>query len=69
MEQYFSHNKREILHMDSVSNTLPIKKYKIDFGGNVKTDIKVINNEITITGAMNGWGDGISESDIIITEL
>lgn len=44
------------------------KTYQIDFNGNVLTSIKVVDNKIEILGAMNGYGNGINVSDIIIIE-
>lgn len=51
-----------------VSKSLPIKKYEIDFGGHLLAGLEITNNEPTVIGAMNGWGDGISNDEITITE-
>jgi hypothetical protein len=51
-----------------VNKSLPIKKYEIDFGGNVLAGLEINNNEPTVIGAMNGWGNGISKDEITITE-
>ena len=56
------------LPIHNVSKSLPTKKYKIDFGGNVLAGLEISNNEPTVIGAMNGWGNGISKDDITITE-
>ena len=45
------------------------KVYEIDFGGHLKTKIHVIDNEIMVEAAVNGWGYGVSLTDIEITEL
>lgn len=58
----------EQLRLHIVSKSLPTKKYEIDFGGNVLAGIEVTNNEPTVLGAMNGWGNGISKDEITITE-
>lgn len=55
------------LGLARVSKSLPIK-YEIDFGGNVLAGIEITNDKLTVIGAMNGWGNGISKDDIIITE-
>lgn len=51
------------------NNLLISKNYEINFDGNLKCKIEVRNNEITVNAAMNGWGNGISVSDILVTEL
>ena len=43
------------------------KVYEIDFAGNVKCRINVCNGQLKIEGAINGYGDGISLDEIIIT--
>lgn len=58
----------EQLRLHIVSKSLPIKKYEINFGGNVLAGLEITNNEPTVIGAMNGWGNGISKDDITITE-
>lgn len=58
----------EQLRLHIVSKSLPIKKYEIDFGGNVLAGLEITNNEPTVIGAMNGRGNGISKDDITITE-
>lgn len=58
----------EQLRLHIVSKSFLIKKYEIDFGGNVLAGLEITNNEPTVIGAMNGWGNGISKDDITITE-
>lgn len=58
----------EQLRLHIVSKSLLIKKYEIDFGGNVLAGLEITNNEPTVIGAMNGWGNGISKDEITITE-
>ena len=58
----------EQLRLHIVSKSLPTKKYEIDFGGNVLAGLEITNNEPTVIGAMNGWGNGISKDDITISE-
>lgn len=60
--------EREQLRLYNLSKSLPTKKYEIDFGGNILVELEITNNEPTVIGAMNGWGNGISNDDIIITE-
>lgn len=43
--------------------------YEIDFGTHCRAGIDITNNEPKVIGAMNGWGDGISLSDIKIKKL
>lgn len=42
--------------------------FNIDFGGNVMAGLKIINGEIEVVGAMNGYGNVISADKIIITK-
>ena len=42
--------------------------YDIDFAGHCMAWISIKNNSLTVIGAINGWGDGISDSDIRITK-
>ena len=56
------------LALCNVSCSLPTKKYEIDFGGDVLAGLEITKNEPKITGAINGWGNGISKDDITITE-
>ena len=58
----------QALLLYDVSKSLPVKKYEIDFGGNIFAGLEITNNELTVIGAMNGWGNGISKDDITITE-
>jgi len=43
--------------------------YSIDFGGDCKAKIQITNGEPKVEAAMNGWGNGISLSDITIEKL
>lgn len=43
-----------------------MKEYEIDFAGNVKCIIQIINNIPTVIKAMDGWGNAISTEDITI---
>lgn len=61
-------DEMKALVLSHVSKSFPIKKYEIDFGGNVLAGLEITNNELTVIGAMNGWGNGISKDDITITE-
>ena len=45
-----------------VENTV----FNIDFGGHVMAGLKIVNGEIEVVGAMNGYGNGISADKIII---
>jgi len=56
------------LGLAHVSKSLPIKKYEIDFDGNVLAGIEISENTPKVFGAMNGYGNGISIENIKITE-
>jgi len=60
------YDKQLIIGGDSKS--LPTKKYEIDFGGNLMAGIEIIGESISVFGAMNGYGYGIDEDRIKITE-
>lgn len=40
--------------------------YTVDFAGNVKAEIEVKNNTITVTNAMDGYGNPIDVKNIKI---
>ena len=58
----------EALVIADVSESLPTKKYDIDFAGNVLAGIEISDNIPSIFGAINGYGDGIDIDKITITE-
>lgn len=60
--------KAENLPISDVSKSLLIKKYEIDFDGNVLAGIEISENTPKVFGAMNGYGNGISIENIKITE-
>ncbi|MBD3352789.1 MAG: hypothetical protein GF364_14975 [Candidatus Lokiarchaeota archaeon] len=43
--------------------------YSINFGGHCKAKLQIKNGEPNVEAAMNGWGDGISLSDIKVEKL
>lgn len=45
-----------------------VREFDLDFGGHLKARLEIKNNIPKVIGAMNGWGNGISVEDIIITE-
>lgn len=51
--------------------TIPVVSgsYSLDFGGNCKAKIKIVNGEPIVEAAMNGWGDAISMNDIGVEKL
>ena len=55
----------EIKEVLQVENTV----FNIDFGGHVMAGLKIINGEIEVVGAINGYGNGISTDEIIITKF
>jgi len=58
----------EQLAISGVGKSLPIKRYDIDFGGNLMAGIEIVGESISVFGSMNGYGDGIDEDRIKITE-
>ena len=42
--------------------------YEINFDGHVLCKIRLVNNQPTVEAAMNGWGNSIDSSRIIVTE-
>ena len=61
-------DEMKALVLSHVSKSLPIKKYEIDFDGNVLAGIEISDNTPKVFGAMNGYGNGISIENIKITE-
>ena len=57
-----------LLGLLGVGKSLPIKRYDIDFGGNLMAGIEIIGESISVFGAMNGYGNGVDEDRIKITE-
>ena len=43
--------------------------YQIDFGNHLRCKIKVTDAGIEVEGAMNGWGNGVPLSEVVIVEL
>lgn len=60
--------RTKLLILLGVSGSLPIKRYDIDFGGNVMAGIEIKGQSLKVFGAMNGYGDGIDDERIKITE-
>ena len=53
-----------------VGNTvLAVRCYQIDFGNHLRCKIKVNDNRIEVEGAINGWGDGVPLSEVVIIEV
>lgn len=53
-----------------VGNTmLAVRCYQIDFGNHIRCKIKVTNNGIEVEGAMNGWGDDVPLSEVVVVEV
>ncbi|MFA5542142.1 MAG: hypothetical protein WDA47_00070 [Bacilli bacterium] len=60
--------RTKLLILLGVRDSLPIKRYDIDFGGNVMAGIEIKGQSLKVFGAMNGYGDGIDDERIKITE-
>lgn len=48
---------------------LAVRCFEIDFGNHLRCRVKVTDNVIQVEGAMNGWGDGVPLSEVVIVEL
>jgi hypothetical protein len=48
---------------------LAVRCYQIDFGLHLRCKIKVTDKGIEVEGAMNGWGDGVPLSEVVVVEL
>ena len=59
---------QQVLDLFDVSGSLPVKRYDIDFGGNLMAGIEIKGESLKVFGAMNGYGDGIDDERIKITE-
>ena len=43
--------------------------YEIDFGGHLKAKIRVVNNLISVEAAMNGYGNALSDTEIVCNHI
>ena len=43
--------------------------YQIDFGNHLRCKVKAVNNKIEVEGAINGWGDGVPLSEVVVVEV
>lgn len=60
----------EIIALKQENERLRGKRlYQIDYGNHLRCKIKVTDKGIDVEGAVNGWGDGVPLSEIIITPL
>lgn len=55
--------------LGAVSGSLLSRVYEIEFGNHLKAKIKVTNNQIEVEAAMNGWGNGVPLTEVVILEL
>ena len=51
------------------NTVLAVRCFQIDFGNHLRCKLKVENNQITVEGAINGWGDGVPLEQVVIVEL
>ena len=51
------------------NTVLAVRCYQIDFGNHLRCKIKVTDNGIEVEGAINGWGDFVPLSEIVIVEV
>jgi hypothetical protein len=51
------------------NTVLAVRCFQIDFGNHLRCKLKVQNNQITVEGAINGWGDGVPLEQVVIVEL
>lgn len=48
---------------------LPTKNYEVDFSNHLMAGIQIVNGEIKIVGAVDGWGNGVTKDAITIKEV
>jgi hypothetical protein len=48
---------------------LAVRCYQIDFGNHLRCKIKVTDKGIEVEGAMNGWGDSVLLSEVVVVEV
>jgi hypothetical protein len=48
---------------------LVVRCYQIDFGNHLRCKIKVTDNGLEVEGVMNGWGDGVPLSEVVVAEV
>ena len=51
------------------NTVLAVRCYQIDFGNHLRCKIKVTDNRIEVEGAINGWGDGVPLSEVVVVEV
>jgi|GEM_PF-3328806 hypothetical protein len=44
-------------------------KYEIDFGNHLRAGLQIKNDEVEIIGAVNGWGDNVPLSEVLIKKI
>jgi len=49
--------------------TLPTKNYEVYFSNHLRAGIQIVENEIKIVGAVDGWGNGVTKDAITIKEV
>jgi len=48
---------------------LAVRCYQIDFSNHLRCKIKVTDSGIEVESAMNGWGDGVPLSEVVVVEV
>lgn len=51
------------------NTVLAVRCYQIDFGNHLRCKIIVTDNGIEVEGAINGWGDEVPLSEVIVVEV
>lgn len=51
------------------NTVLAVRCYQIDFGNHLRCRIKVTDKGIEVEGAINGWGNGVPLSEVVIVEM
>jgi len=67
LQQLQSENER--LKSELLGNPEQLKaerEWTIDFDGKLMAGIKIVNGELSVIGAMDGYGNGLCLSDIIV---
>lgn len=65
-EQNFQNNTEA---SDDGNTVLSVRCYQIDFGNHLRCKIKVTDNGIEVEGAINGWGDEVPLSEVVVVEV
>ena len=57
-----------VLGSDLISEN-QVSFYQIDFGNHLRCKLQICNNQVTVIGAVNGWGNGVPLYEVKIIEV